>query len=346
PLRQVLATQAPVLNLGHTLREGREPLVELHATGNGHQEHDVPGGIREIPVERLTSLLPERTHLAQHHHPPVGHHWRRVEQRVQCVSSQVRAPPYLIVEVARGRVHQRVHGNAKVGILSEVVIAMQEICRRHLAAFDRLAKGARGGGRHGPNIATIPGVGLMRASRRPSQEARRIAAIHGGLMPHPHSRFRAVAGAAILGVPLLAGAAASKPAIRAEGTYAILNGADTAVLERWVRSDDSLKVTMDVIGQVRLEFTASTNSDATFSNMSMQVFQPGSNEAVEEAHAEFRDDSVIARQKVQAGMDTVRRATRAGAVPYLSPSVTLTEQIVRRARAIGGDSVAVPVFVV
>ncbi|HLV26923.1 MAG TPA: hypothetical protein VKZ41_11490 [Gemmatimonadales bacterium] len=165
-------------------------------------------------------------------------------------------------------------------------------------------------------------------------------------MPHPHSRFRAVAAAAILGVPLLAGAAASKPAIRAEGTYAILNGADTAVLERWVRSDDSLKVTMDVIGQVRLEFTASTNSDATFSNMSMQVFQPGSNEAVEEAHAEFRDDSVIARQKVQAGMDTVRRATRAGAVPYLSPSVTLTEQIVRRARAIGGDSVAVPVFVV
>ncbi len=165
-------------------------------------------------------------------------------------------------------------------------------------------------------------------------------------MQQLNSRWRAGAAVAILAVPLLAGAAADSSAARAEGTYAILSGADTAVLERWVRSEDSLDVTMEVVGQARLEFTASVNGDATFSNLSMQVFAPGQAEPVEEAEAQFRGDSVIALQRTGAGMDTVRRGTRAGAVPYLSPSVTLTEQIVRRARAIGGDSVAVPVFVV
>lgn len=163
-------------------------------------------------------------------------------------------------------------------------------------------------------------------------------------MLHLNSGARAAVVALLVALPLLAATSAA-PA-RTEGTYAILNGTDTAVVERWTRESDSLSVTMEVVGEVRLEFVARLNADATFSALDMQVFPPGSSEAAEQAHAEFRGDSVIATQRMEAGVDTVRRGTRSGAVPYLSPSVTLTEQIVRRARAIGGDSVGVPVFVV
>lgn len=167
-------------------------------------------------------------------------------------------------------------------------------------------------------------------------------------MPHPSEHTRVVLlSALLLIVPASASVIADSGRVaRAEGSYAILNGADTAVLERWTRSDSSLSVTMDVIGQVRLEFDASLATDATMRSLTMRIFPPGQDEPAEEAHAEFRGDSVIAVQRLAAGMDTVRRGTRVGAVPYLSPSVSLTEQIVRRARAMGGDSVVVPVFVV
>ena len=133
--------------------------------------------------------------------------------------------------------------------------------------------------------------------------------------------------AALLIIPAAAIALPDRsPAVRADGTYAILNGADTAVLERWTRSDDSLQVTMDVIGQVRLEFDATLAGDATMSTMAMRIFPPGQAEPAEEAHAEFRGDSVIAVQRIETGMDTVRRGTRPGAVPYLWPSVSLASE--------------------
>ena len=168
-------------------------------------------------------------------------------------------------------------------------------------------------------------------------------------MIHP----RIVAAAAI-GTLIWGGSATLAPesgeraasTARASGTYAILAGADTAVIERWNRTDSELDVTMDVIGQARLEFRAGLSADASVSTMSMRVFGPDGTEPMGEANATFTGDSVMAIQSSGAAVDTVHRDTRAGAVAYLSPSVVLTEQIVRRARAMGGESAQVPVFVV
>lgn len=165
-------------------------------------------------------------------------------------------------------------------------------------------------------------------------------------MSHPRIA-RVTSLAALLLAPAVAGAVSAADAPRrVDGTYAIVANDDTAMIERWTRTDDSLRVQLDIVGQVRLEFDAGLTPEATITGMAMRVFPPGATAAAEEARAEFRGDSVIAVQRMAAGTDTVRRGTRRGAVPYLSPSVSLTEQIVRRARAIGGDSVAVPVFVV
>lgn len=165
------------------------------------------------------------------------------------------------------------------------------------------------------------------------------------------TRIRVATATAIV---LLAGAAAAAPLAvavewegdRASGTYVILAGEDTAVIERWNRTDTDLDVTMDVVGQARLEFRAGLAGDASVSTMAMRVFGPAGGEAMGEATATFSGDSVVAIQTGANGKDTVHRETRAGAVAYLSPSVVLTEQIVRRARVMGGESALVPVFVV
>ena len=90
--------------------------------------------------------------------------------------------------------------------------------------------------------------------------------VSGGQMIHP----RIVAAAAI-GTLIWGGSATLAPesgeraasTARASGTYAILAGADTAVIERWNRTDSELDVTMDVIGQARLEFRAGLSADAS-----------------------------------------------------------------------------------
>jgi hypothetical protein len=58
----------------------------------------------------------------------------------------------------------------------------------------------------------------------------------------------------------------------------------------------------------------------------------------------FRGDSVAVDDMTEHGMDTAVLPTRVGALPYLNLSFGLLEQAVRRAAALGGDSVKVPFF--
>jgi alpha-beta hydrolase superfamily lysophospholipase len=60
---------------------------------------------------------------------------------------------------------------------------------------------------------------------------------------------------------------------------------------------------------------------------------------------EFRGDSVIAEITVPA-RTTQRFSTSPGALPFVNLSAAIAEQIVRRARVLGGTSAVVPMFVV
>ncbi|MBA1993675.1 hypothetical protein, partial [Escherichia coli] len=74
--------------------------------------------------------------------------------------------------------------------------------------------------------------------------------------------------------------------------------------------------------------------------------------AARRATAVFRSDSVIVENVSGDSTTTTRYGTQVGAVPYVNPSVAIAEQIVRRARVLGGGpqaqpvgSVPIPVFV-
>lgn len=60
----------------------------------------------------------------------------------------------------------------------------------------------------------------------------------------------------------------------------------------------------------------------------------------------MRGDSALGEFALPAGMPAVRMATQPGAVPLVNPSFALIEQIARRARALGGDTVTVPALLI
>jgi hypothetical protein len=101
--------------------------------------------------------------------------------------------------------------------------------------------------------------------------------------------------------------------------------------------------------QIALTFRAAVAADATLGRLEVQVRQPGAADDArprQEVVAHFRGDSVIAESRNGDSAKVERIGTRRGALPYHPqlPMISLLEQIVMRARVLGGERVQVPVF--
>lgn len=144
---------------------------------------------------------------------------------------------------------------------------------------------------------------------------------------------------------LLAPAAAAQ-----EATYVVRRGADTVAVETVRRTAGRLEATLLDPGQrVRWRYAATLGPGETvarFENaFSLATDTIG---AVPRQRAElaFEGDSVIAIINPGPEARVQRLGTRAGALPFINPSFALIEQAIRRARVLGGDSLAVPLFAV
>lgn len=148
-------------------------------------------------------------------------------------------------------------------------------------------------------------------------------------------------------VALIASAA---PARAQEATYIVRQGADTVAIETVRRTPGALEATLlDRYQRVRWRFAAAIAQDETvirFENAYFQAADTAAAEPRQRAAFNFEGDSVIATIE-QGGQSRVQRiGSRAGALPFINPSFVLIEQAVRRARALGRDSVTVPLFAV
>lgn len=129
-----------------------------------------------------------------------------------------------------------------------------------------------------------------------------------------------------------------------EAVFTLRQGADTAVVERFTRTPDRLDVEMAVDGGPRIVYDADLRPDASVARLAVRAYAPGAGPEAAPAQtmtALFEGDSVLLA--ADAG-ETQRRGTVAGVVPYLNPSPSAMEQIVRRARAMGTGRVEVPVW--
>ena len=120
------------------------------------------------------------------------------------------------------------------------------------------------------------------------------------------------------------------------GAFVALNGADTVVVDKFVRTADTLRGSVAMKGQARVEYVVALGPENTVRTMAIKQFKWGAapGEApTAEVFTTIQGDSVI----FQMAGNTVRLGTKAGAVPSFGNSFAIGELFTRRARASGGS---------
>jgi alpha-beta hydrolase superfamily lysophospholipase len=124
--------------------------------------------------------------------------------------------------------------------------------------------------------------------------------------------------------------------------YLLASGRDTIIAEREYRTATELHGEfVDRMRGARITYVASLNADATIGRLAVHSFRSASDTVGEIATFDMAGDTMVVRMGAGA---PVRLASLAGALPIVNPSVAFIEQMVRRARGLGGTTVDVPVF--
>ena len=133
------------------------------------------------------------------------------------------------------------------------------------------------------------------------------------------------------------------------GVFVLRLAADTIAVERFERTDQRVTGALAFrLAGARFDYDLWLAPDGSVTRMkntfSKATAAPG-DEPEQVATIEFRGDSAIVMLlPVPARLQGF--ATRAGAIPYVNPSIVMIEQVVRRAFAIAGRRATVPIFAV
>ncbi|HEX7547310.1 MAG TPA: alpha/beta fold hydrolase, partial [Gemmatimonadaceae bacterium] len=129
--------------------------------------------------------------------------------------------------------------------------------------------------------------------------------------------------------------------VRAQGTpdrgaFVVLVGADTGVVDRFTWTADTLRGSVAIKGQARVEYVVALGPQNTVRSLVIKQFAwgaaPGGAPAAE-VLATMQGDSVI----FQMAGNTTRLGTRTGAVPSFNNAFAIGELFTRRASASGGS---------
>lgn len=119
------------------------------------------------------------------------------------------------------------------------------------------------------------------------------------------------------------------------GRYVLLRGGDTLGVERFTRTSTRLDAELMRAGQRLFGFGATLGPDATVVSLELMT-GPATATATSGAawRLSFSGDTAVVVQGAGDVGAVDRRADAAGAIPYVNPSPSLMEQIVRRAYAL------------
>jgi uncharacterized protein len=119
------------------------------------------------------------------------------------------------------------------------------------------------------------------------------------------------------------------------GGIAIRRGVDTLVIDRFIRIADTLKGSVQVRGQPRIDYFARLGPNETVQTLTLAVFAPGATadaQPLQRVRVSLRNDTAV----VETAAGTQRVASKTGAVPSFNNALALSELFTRRARAAGG----------
>lgn len=158
-------------------------------------------------------------------------------------------------------------------------------------------------------------------------------------------RHRSLAVLSLL-VPTLLAAQSTVPD---SGTFVVLHGADTVVVETFSRSDtqvNGMLVNRAAEGK-RERFQGTLFPDGTLPLVNFWAWggnDPVDSRARQMGRVIFKGDSAAVDEMSSGAMGTRLFQTDSGAVPYLNLSFAMLEQATRRAVIIGGDTTTVYLF--
>ena len=148
---------------------------------------------------------------------------------------------------------------------------------------------------------------------------------------------------------LPAGSGSMQAPAAAPESFVLLQGNDTIAVETFTRTATTLQAELSARTGGRFSYDAQLAADGTVPRIELRAFTPGTpagGAPAQRAIASFRGESVSGQSFVGDSSRTATVATTRGAIPYVNPSPSLMEQIVRRARALGGAEAQVPVFII
>jgi hypothetical protein len=143
-----------------------------------------------------------------------------------------------------------------------------------------------------------------------------------------------------------AGTALAAPVAAQEtGTFTLTQNGTEVASEAFTRSDDMLRTEMTIPGQALIVTEATLAEDAIVDRLEIRVHPPNSPDAdpLQSTAAEFANDSVRVEEPI--GSEAIGQPAVRGTVPFLNPSPSHLEQMLRRARALGGSNVTVQIWV-
>jgi len=126
------------------------------------------------------------------------------------------------------------------------------------------------------------------------------------------------------------------------GAIAIRRGADTLVVDRFIRQADTLEGSVQVKGQARIDYRALLGPNETVRSLAIAVFPAGSAPAaqpLQRLRVSMMGDTAV----VETAAGTQRVPTRPGAIPSFNNALAISEFFTRRARLAGG-STTIPYF--
>lgn len=129
--------------------------------------------------------------------------------------------------------------------------------------------------------------------------------------------------------------------------FALLRDGDTLALERFGRSGDTLRgEILDVANGNRMTYKAAVEADERVTWLQFALHGPGSDSAAGVGTVRVHGDSIVAERQEAGSSVTQRIAAPKGTSLYLNPSMALMEQVLRRAKALGGQRPQLPVFTI
>jgi dienelactone hydrolase len=120
------------------------------------------------------------------------------------------------------------------------------------------------------------------------------------------------------------------------GAFVVMNGADTMIVDRFSWTADTLRGTVAMKGQARVDYVVALGPQYTVRTMAIKQFRWGAaagDAPSAEVTATLQGDSVI----FLVGGITTRLATKPGAVPSFNNAFAIGELFTRRARSSGGS---------